>query len=98
MSSISFAMSMAIASAQRDTPPSTFLLDLFLKPDEAKDAAANLEGYYPMWVAKHGAHRAARIFRFQAGRIIVGYWWGRIMTQVERVVTTVGVFIRPGGN
>lgn len=51
-----------------------------------------------MWVRKHGAHRASRIFRFQAGRIIVGYWWGRIMTQVERVVTTVGVFIRPGGN
>ena len=89
---------MAIASAQRETPPSTFLLDLLMKPDEAKDAAANLEDYYPVWVAKHGARRASRIFRFQAGRILVGYWWGRIMTQVERVIKTVSVFVRPGGN
>lgn len=96
--SISFAMRMAIASAQRETPPSTFLLDLLMKPDEAKDAAANLEDYYPVWVAKHGARRASRIFRFQAGRILVGYWWGRIMTQVERVIKTVSVFVRPGGN
>jgi hypothetical protein len=79
-------------------PPSTFLLDLLMKPDEAKDAAANLEDYFPAWVAKHGARRASRIFRFQAGRILVGYWWGRIMTQVERVVKTVSVFVRPGGN
>ena len=78
--SISIAMHMATAGAQREMPPSTFLFDLLMKPDEAKDATANLEDYYPIWVAKHG------------------YWWGRIMTQVERVVKTVSVFIRPGGN
>lgn len=92
------AQAKQLATPGDNAPPSTFLLDLLMKPDEAKDAAANLEDYYAVWVAKHGARRASRIFRFQASRILVGYWWGRIMTQVERVVKTVSVFVRPGGN
>lgn len=86
------------AARPMSEPPSSFLLALLMKPDEAKDAAANLEEYFPQWVAKYGSRRAARIFRFQTGRILIGYWWGRIMTQLERVAKTVSVFVRLGGN
>ncbi|WP_294292065.1 hypothetical protein [uncultured Sphingomonas sp.] len=82
----------------RSAPPSTLMLDLLMKPDEALDAAANLEDYHPMWVAKYGPKRAGRIFRIQMGRIIIGYWWGRLVTQVERVAKTVSLFVRPGGS
>lgn len=80
------------------TPPSTFLLDLLMKPADALDARINLEEAFTLWTVRHGSRRAAWIFRVQTGSVLVGYWFGKALGLAERVVKNFSVFFRPSGS
>ncbi len=92
-----FGVKSAKAVAQ-PSPPSAMLLSYLMKSEDALDAAANLEDLYPIWAAKYGHRHAARIFRIQAGGILIGHWFSKALRLAERLMKNFGGLITPTGS
>ena len=72
------------------SPPSTLLLDIFMSPGEAAHAALNLDEVFVSWTSRHGERKARLLFHWQAGWIVAGSVWSKILDQVDRVTNIVG--------
>ncbi len=68
--------------------PSLFL-DLLVPAAQAQDMHANLEDLVPVWIERHGPHKAIWVQRLETARLIIGCWWQPVWTLVDRLLKIV---------
>lgn len=74
-------------------PPSSLLLDVFMKPAEALEAYYNLVEAFPRWEREHGYRSARRIAVWQMVVVVVGHFWNGVLSSAERLATIFkGIF------
>jgi len=70
-------------------PTRSFLLDLLLPINIARDAQANLEELMPIWETEHGHRRARLIRRVQTLRIVIGHYGLPVLRLMEKLLKIV---------
>ena len=78
---------MTMVSRPESAPPAprSYWVDRLLPISEAEDLYANIDEVMPKWLAAHGERRAWKIRSSQLRHAVVGYYFNKGLSLVERV-------------